>query len=188
MTSRASLATLAVAALLSCLPAHAAEQTVLGSTFLLKDGGPPSKRKITLKAKEAASDNPITFQWMKNGAPVTSPNAVVSSTSYAYDSTLTLVNPNTTDSGNYYVVVANAINTVTSTVAAVDVFVNPIVITQQPTCGFTLSPSFQQIRASAETGTWTIALTMPDGTMCLVAAGQAFETVDEQLPAKGQRV
>ncbi len=34
-----------------------------------------------------------------------------------------------------------------------------LVITQQPACGFTLSPSFQQIRATAETGTVTITAT-----------------------------
>ncbi len=28
----------------------------------------------------------------------------------------------------------------------------------------------------------------PDGTMCLVAGGQAYETVEEQVPAKGTRI
>jgi hypothetical protein len=45
-----------------------------------------------------------------------------------------------------------------------------------------------EVFASAETGSWTIAVTTPDGTMCLVAAGQGFETLDAQLPAKGEKV
>lgn len=45
-----------------------------------------------------------------------------------------------------------------------------------------------EVYASAETGTWTIAITTPDGTMCLVAAGQGFEEVDAPLPARGTRV
>lgn len=45
-----------------------------------------------------------------------------------------------------------------------------------------------EVYASAETGTWTIAVTTPDGTMCLVAAGQAFEAIEAQVPAKGTRI
>jgi hypothetical protein len=48
--------------------------------------------------------------------------------------------------------------------------------------------AMMEVYASAETGTWTIAITTPDGTMCLVAAGQGFETVEEQVPAKGTRI
>ena len=36
--------------------------------------------------------------------------------------------------------------------------------------------------ASAETGTWTITVTMPTGVTCLVASGQAFETASVALP------
>lgn len=32
-----------------------------------------------------------------------------------------------------------------------------------------------EVYASAETGTWTILLTLPTGITCLVAAGEAFE-------------
>ncbi|MEL6587082.1 MAG: hypothetical protein AAFY65_13670 [Pseudomonadota bacterium] len=32
-----------------------------------------------------------------------------------------------------------------------------------------------EVFASDETGTWTITITMPDGRMCLVASGQAWE-------------
>jgi hypothetical protein len=42
-----------------------------------------------------------------------------------------------------------------------------------------------EIFSNPETGTWTITATMPDGVMCLVASGDHFETVAENLPAKG---
>jgi hypothetical protein len=42
-----------------------------------------------------------------------------------------------------------------------------------------------EVFASQDTGTWTITVTMPDGMTCLVASGQAFETLAEALPAKG---
>ena len=42
-----------------------------------------------------------------------------------------------------------------------------------------------EVYASDESGTWTITVTMPDGMTCLVASGQAFETLAEALPAKG---
>lgn len=32
-----------------------------------------------------------------------------------------------------------------------------------------------EVFASDETGTWTITVTLPDGRMCLVASGQAWE-------------
>lgn len=39
--------------------------------------------------------------------------------------------------------------------------------------------------ASPTTGSWTIIVTMPDGMSCLVASGQGFETIAEELPASG---
>ena len=42
-----------------------------------------------------------------------------------------------------------------------------------------------EVFASAETGTWTITVTTPNGLTCLVASGQSFETLAEALPAKG---
>ena len=42
-----------------------------------------------------------------------------------------------------------------------------------------------EIFASTETGTWTITVTSPKGTTCLVASGQAFEPALEALPAAG---
>ncbi|WP_353339939.1 hypothetical protein [Pelagimonas sp. KU-00592-HH] len=38
---------------------------------------------------------------------------------------------------------------------------------------------------AAETGSWTITVTFPNGATCLVASGQAYETLAETLPAKG---
>ena len=40
-----------------------------------------------------------------------------------------------------------------------------------------------EVFGSEETGTWTITVTQPNGITCVAAAGQAFEMVDEQLPA-----
>lgn len=45
-----------------------------------------------------------------------------------------------------------------------------------------------EVFASAETGTWTITATMPNGQTCLIASGQAFESLAEDklvLPGKG---
>lgn len=42
-----------------------------------------------------------------------------------------------------------------------------------------------EVFASAETGTWTITVTTPNGLTCLVASGQAYENVVEALPAEG---
>lgn len=42
-----------------------------------------------------------------------------------------------------------------------------------------------EVFASEETGTWTITVTSPSGVSCLVASGQAYETIAEALPAPG---
>lgn len=39
-----------------------------------------------------------------------------------------------------------------------------------------------EVFASSETGSWTITVTRPSGLTCLVASGQAFETLSEALP------
>ncbi len=36
--------------------------------------------------------------------------------------------------------------------------------------------------ASADTGTWTITVTMPTGVTCLVASGQSYEELAEAVP------
>lgn len=42
-----------------------------------------------------------------------------------------------------------------------------------------------EVFASQASGTWTITVTSPSGLTCLVASGQAFETLAEVLPPKG---
>lgn len=42
-----------------------------------------------------------------------------------------------------------------------------------------------EVFASTETGTWTITVTSPQGMTCLVASGQAFENLSEDLVPTG---
>ncbi|CUH83054.1 hypothetical protein [Thalassovita mediterranea] len=42
-----------------------------------------------------------------------------------------------------------------------------------------------EVFASTSSGTWTITVTRADGMTCLVASGQAFETLAEAAPAGG---
>lgn len=51
--------------------------------------------------------------------------------------------------------------------------------------GLAANNGVMEVFASDSSGTWTITVTMADGMTCLVASGQAFETVKEPLPAKG---
>jgi hypothetical protein len=39
-----------------------------------------------------------------------------------------------------------------------------------------------EVFASDASGSWTITVTMPNGMTCLVASGQAYETLAEALP------
>lgn len=39
---------------------------------------------------------------------------------------------------------------------------------------------------ASQAGSWTIVVTLPDGQTCLVASGQSWETITEELPAKGE--
>jgi hypothetical protein len=41
-----------------------------------------------------------------------------------------------------------------------------------------------EVYASAETGTWTILVTRPDGIACLIAAGQMWEATPVRAPGK----
>lgn len=41
--------------------------------------------------------------------------------------------------------------------------------------------------ASDESGTWTIVITLPNGMTCLVAAGNAFEPVENVALKKGDK-
>jgi predicted esterase len=51
--------------------AHAADQTVRGNTLVVKNPGTAAKRKITVKAKETASDNTLVGDPTTGGATVT---------------------------------------------------------------------------------------------------------------------
>jgi hypothetical protein len=51
--------------------------------------------------------------------------------------------------------------------------------------GIAANQGVMELFASAETGSWTITVTLADGRMCLVASGEGFEPVAEELPAKG---
>lgn len=42
--------------------------------------------------------------------------------------------------------------------------------------------------ANPETGSWTITITMPNGVMCLMASGHAFEAVSEVLTPTGSPI
>lgn len=54
--------------------------------------------------------------------------------------------------------------------------------------GIAANNSVMEMFASEASGSWTITVTMPDGVTCLVASGQGFETMAEELPAKGNKI
>lgn len=43
-----------------------------------------------------------------------------------------------------------------------------------------------EVFASMDTGSWTITVTTPGGPTCLVAAGQAFQQLNDALPGIAQ--
>ena len=47
--------------------------------------------------------------------------------------------------------------------------------------GLASASQIVEIFASEETGSWTIIVTRADGMTCLIAAGQHFEELDEEL-------
>ena len=51
--------------------------------------------------------------------------------------------------------------------------------------GLAANQQVVEIFASAETGSWTITVTLPDGRTCLMASGEGFEALTEELPARG---
>lgn len=54
--------------------------------------------------------------------------------------------------------------------------------------GLASNNAVMELFASAETGTWTIIVTLADGTTCLVASGESYETLAESLPPAGKGV
>lgn len=53
--------------------------------------------------------------------------------------------------------------------------------------GLGANNSVIEVFASLETGTWTITVTAPSGITCLVASGQAFENLAEELRPAGEK-
>lgn len=51
--------------------------------------------------------------------------------------------------------------------------------------GIAANSTMMEMFAATDTGTWTLTVTTPDGTTCLVASGEGFEVVDETLPPGG---
>lgn len=45
--------------------------------------------------------------------------------------------------------------------------------------GLNANGAILEIFASAKTGTWSVAVTMPNGIMCLMASGENFEWVND---------
>lgn len=51
--------------------------------------------------------------------------------------------------------------------------------------GLAQDNTVMELYAAADTGTWTLTVTLPNGMTCLVAAGNSFEATADTLPAKG---
>lgn len=51
--------------------------------------------------------------------------------------------------------------------------------------GLAANNMVMEVFASLDSGSWTITVTSPEGLTCLVASGQGFEPVTEELPARG---
>ncbi|MGB3314224.1 MAG: hypothetical protein WBB85_07410 [Albidovulum sp.] len=52
--------------------------------------------------------------------------------------------------------------------------------------GLAANNAVMEVFASAETGTWTITVTLTNGMTCLIASGQNYEALAEHLPAAGK--
>ena len=51
--------------------------------------------------------------------------------------------------------------------------------------GLAANNGVMELFASGDSGSWTITVTLPNGMTCLVASGEGFEAISEELPAKG---
>ncbi|MEM6727535.1 MAG: hypothetical protein AAF618_03460 [Pseudomonadota bacterium] len=49
--------------------------------------------------------------------------------------------------------------------------------------GVAANQSLVEVYANGETGSWTITVTLHDGTMCLVASGTSYEALAQVAPA-----
>lgn len=52
--------------------------------------------------------------------------------------------------------------------------------------GLAANNAVMELFASDATGTWTITVTLASGMTCLVASGENFETLAEELPGVGK--
>jgi hypothetical protein len=92
----------------------------------------------------ASGTAPLSFQWLKNGAPISGANSNV----------LTLAAVTTNDAANYSVVVTNAVGSLASSSATLTVLVPPTIITQ-PASAAVLAGSNATFTVAA-TGTATL--------------------------------
>ena len=51
--------------------------------------------------------------------------------------------------------------------------------------GLAANNTMMEMFAATDTGTWTLTVTMPNGTTCLVASGNGYEAIAEDLPHPG---
>jgi hypothetical protein len=54
--------------------------------------------------------------------------------------------------------------------------------------GIAANTTVMELFAADATGTWTLTITLPDGTTCLLASGQGYEAIIEAQPPKGNKV
>jgi len=91
-------------------------------------------------------DAPLNFQWYFNGVPLVNTSHILGSTS----NNLTVVNAQTNDMGNYFMIVTNLVGMATSSVATVTIL-SPPVATVQPT-GRSVPPGWPTTFSASFTG------------------------------------
>lgn len=99
-----------------------------------------------LLATAVTGDAPLNFQWYFNGVPLANTSHILGSTS----SNLTMVNVQTSDTGNYFMVVTNLAGMATSSVVTVTILSPPVVATQ-PT-GRSVPPGWPTTFSATFTG------------------------------------
>jgi sugar lactone lactonase YvrE len=113
---------------------------------------------------------PIWYQWFFNQT-----NRLAGGTSYSSLTSLTLTNVQNSDSGSYSLIVSNAYNSVTSSVATLTVIILPPAITTQPTNQIVLagSPAIFGVTASGSqplSYQWQLnGMNLPGGIITTVA-------------------
>lgn len=51
--------------------------------------------------------------------------------------------------------------------------------------GVAANTAVMEIFAADDSRTWTLTITTPDGTTCLIASGDGYEALTDRLPASG---